>query len=114
MKYVLFFFSPAFKHIFPLLSPVNFFSVISSSSSPLKEHAVCILFEEENPPAKARPLLCSESPQDRLWVPIDKSLIPLWVCFCILARLAAELVVLGLISSEQSSSDLPTPACVWH
>lgn len=75
---------------------------------------MCILFEEENPPAQARPLLCSESPQDRLWVPIDKSLIPSWVCFCILARLAAKPVVLGLISSEQSSSDLPTPACVWH
>lgn len=44
----------------------------------------------KNSKPKARPMLCSVSLQDWLWVPSDKSLIPWWVCFCILPKICGE------------------------
>lgn len=44
----------------------------------------------KNPKPKPRPMLCSVSLLDWLRVPSDKSLIPWWVCFCILPKICGE------------------------
>lgn len=64
----------------------------------------------KRPEPKARPKLWKDH-----GLPSDKPVIPWWVCFCILSiSFEGKLVVLGFISSEQSSSDLPTQTCVGH
>lgn len=68
----------------------------------------------KNPKPKWRPTLRSVSLQDWLPVSLINLKFPSGSVFVSHQRFGGKIVVLGLISSEQSRSDLPTQACVWH